>query len=64
MANSQSDKSTARRDSERVGSVTGPQFLHDLLQVALHRVFRNEQPLPDIAIPISTRDVRQNLDFP
>ena len=64
MATSQPYNSTARRDGERVGSITGAQFLHDLFHVAFHRVFGNAQPLPDIAIPISTRDVRQNLDFP
>jgi hypothetical protein len=63
-AKSQSYDSPARRDSERVGSITRAQLLHDLFEVALHRIFRNEQALPDIAIPVSTRDVRQNLDFP
>jgi hypothetical protein len=60
---SQPYDSTACRDSERVGSVTGAQFLHDLFHVALYRIFLNEQPLPDITIPIPTGDVRQNLDL-
>ena len=39
------------------------QLLHNMPEVDLDRFFRNEQPLRDIAISISTSDVTQNINL-
>src|SRR5688572_29059310 len=59
----QLDDAAPHADGDGVGAVAGPQFLHDVLDVDLDRLFRDEELLGDVAVPVPARDGAQDLDF-
>ena len=57
------NESAARRDRHGVCPVARSQLLHDVFEVNLDRFFGDKESPSDIPIPISTRDVAQNVDL-
>src|ERR1700733_15882158 len=50
-------------NGNRLRAGAGAQFLHDVLDVNLDRLFGDVKARRDVAIPVATRDVAQNVDF-
>ena len=46
------------------GTIAGSEFVHDVADVALNRLFGNEQKRCNIAVPITSGDRAQNLNLP
>ena len=57
------NKSPPRGDCHGLGAIPRSKLFHDVLDVNLDRFFGDEEPLCDIAIPISTGNVVQNVDL-
>src|ERR1700683_3684125 len=59
----QLNKSAARGDRHGMRPIASAKFFHDALEVNLHCFFGDEELLPDIPIPISFRDLAQDVDL-
>jgi len=57
------NETTPRRDRHGMGPIARAQFFHDVLEVHFDRLFGDKEPLRDIAIPISTADVTQDVEL-
>src|SRR5262249_32583543 len=55
--------SSANTDGHCLGPVTGAKFLHDVLNVHFHRLFRDEEFFSNISIAISPSQLAKNLHF-
>ena len=55
--------SSSHRDGNCLRTIAGPEFFHDVLDVDFDSLFGNEKPFCDIAVPVSSRDVFEDLDL-
>jgi hypothetical protein len=53
----QLDDSATYSDRDRLRSVAGAQLFHDVLDMYLYSLFRDEKPFCDVAIPVATGDM-------
>ena len=60
---SQLDNSTAYPNRDRLRAITCPQLLHDVPDVDLDGLFRNEELFGNVPIPISASDVPKDLSL-
>jgi hypothetical protein len=57
------DDSAANADGHCLRAIACSQLLHDVLDVNLYCFFGDEELLSDVSIPVSARDLTQDLDF-
>src|SRR5580692_5263892 len=55
------DDPTAYADRYGLCAITCPQLFHDVLDMDLHGFFRDEEPLSDIPIAVTARDLTEDL---
>src|SRR5438128_3633698 len=60
---SELNNAASHSDGDRLGPIVRPQFRHNMLDVCLHRLFRDEEPFCDITVAISASELTKNLYF-
>src|SRR3954464_2744361 len=60
---SQLDETTVNPNRDRLRAISGAQFLHDVTDVNLRRVFRDRKVLGNIAVAIASGQPSKHLDF-
>src|ERR1035441_4527008 len=55
--------SATNSDGNCFGAIAGSKLLHDVLDMALDGLFRDEQLCPDIAIPVSSCNLLKNFNL-
>jgi len=53
----------ANADRNRLGSIVGAQFFHDVFDVHFDRLFSNKELFRDVAVSVPARDLTKNLYF-
>lgn len=57
-------KATPDRNGYRVGPVVGSQFVHQVLDMKVHRGLRNAELVGDLFVAVTVPDQPQNVQFP
>ena len=57
------DNSAAQSDRDCFRPVAGTEFIHNVLDVNFHCLFRNKEPFGDIAISVTFGYVTEDFDF-
>ena len=60
----QVDDSPTQADGNRLGPVTGAQFIHDVFDMDLDRFLGDEELLRDVPIAVSPGNLAENLYLP
>lgn len=64
LTKSEVDDPPAQADGDRLGSVAGAQFIHDVFDMDLDCFFGNEELSRDVAIAVSSSNLAENLHLP
>lgn len=64
VTKSEVDDPPAQADGDRLGSVAGAQFIHDVFDMDLDCFFGNEELSRDVAIAVSSSNLAENLHLP
>src|ERR1700685_1468505 len=57
------DDPAAHSDSNRLGAIAGPRLFHNMLVVALYRLFRDEKFVGDIPVAVAPGDITKNFNL-
>ena len=60
---SQLDDSSPHRDCNCLSTIASAKFLHDVFDVNLDSLFGDEESFCDVAIPVTARDMFQDIDL-
>ena len=59
----QLDDSSPHRDCNCLSTIASAKFLHDVFDVNLDSLFGDEESFCDVAIPVTARDMFQDIDL-
>jgi hypothetical protein len=59
----QLDDPAAHSDGDRLSAIAGAELLHDVLDVYLYCLFRNEEFVGNVPVSVSVRDLTQDLNL-